>query len=246
VQEGKFAVFDIDGTLFRWQLFSEIVFELIETGHIPQHTKQEIDEKMAEWRSRKHSHSFHDFEMAVVKAFLGSVKQLDARAIETAADTILERSGKHVYAYTRNLMAALKTKGYTLIAISGSQDEVVQRFAKLWNFDIALGQVHEIKDGVYTGDIPGGKLLVEQKGDLLKKIVKKHQLSWQKSIAVGDSRSDIAMLALVEQPIAFNPTDDLFEIAKEKGWKVVIERKNMIYELEPRNGLYVLASAGTR
>jgi HAD superfamily hydrolase (TIGR01490 family) len=246
VEDKKFAVFDIDGTLFRWQLFSEIVFELIETGHIPQQARHEVDEKMAEWRSRKHSHSFHDYEMAVVKAFLGSVKRLDASAIDTAADTILKRSGTHVYAYTRDLMKKLKADNYTLIALSGSQNEVVQRFAKLWGFDIALGQVHEVKDGMYTGDIPGGTLLVLQKGKLLKDIVKQHHLTWTDSIGVGDSKSDAAMLELVEQPITFNPADDLFAIAKKKGWKVVIERKNMIYELESQDGIYILADAGTR
>lgn len=242
----KFAVFDIDGTLFRWQLFSEVVFELIASGYVPEEICQEVNERLAEWRSRKHSHAFHDYEMAIVKAFLSAVKNLEVTTIEAAADTVLTRSGKHVYAYTRHLIKKLRADGYILIALSGSQDEVVQRFAQLWQFDIALGQTHEAKNGLYTGDIPGGTLLVEQKGKLLTDIVTKHQLSWQGSIAVGDSKSDAAMLELVEQPIAFNPADDLFAIAKKKGWKVVIERKNMIYELEPQNGTYLLASTGTQ
>ncbi|HEU5121730.1 MAG TPA: HAD-IB family hydrolase [Candidatus Saccharimonadales bacterium] len=242
----KFAVFDIDGTLFRWQLFSEIVFELIATGHIPEQARQDVDKKMAEWRSRKHSHAFHDYEMAIVKVFLSSMKQLSTSAIEKAADTVLERSGTHVYAYTRDLMTRLRGQGYVLIALSGSQNEVVQRFATLWNFDIALGQVHEAKEGLYTGDIPGGKLLVLQKGSLLQALVKQHGLTWEDSIAIGDSKSDAAMLELVQQPIAFNPADDLFDIAKEKGWRIVVERKNMIYELEPRDGVYILAKAGTQ
>ncbi len=39
------------------------------------------------------------------------------------------------------------------------------------------------------------------------------------------------MLEFVENPIAFNPEDTLFEKAKEQGWKIVIERKNVTYEL---------------
>lgn len=246
MNEKKFAVFDIDGTLFRWQLFHEILFELIEGGHIPQQARETIEEKMGEWRSRKHPHSFHDYEMAVVNAFLPCLKTLSTTTLESAADTILLRSGTHVYTYTRDLVETLRKQGYTLVAISGSQDEIVQRFAKLWHFDIALGQVHDSKDGKYTGDIPGNKLLVSQKGELLKEIVATHKLSWKKSIAVGDSLSDASMLALVEQPIAFNPNDDLFAKAKQHGWRVVIERKNMIYELELRDGTYLLANASTR
>lgn len=242
----KFAVFDIDGTLFRWQLFHEIVLELVESGHLPQQVKHDIEEKLQEWRGRKHSGSFRDYEMALVNAFLPHIPTIKVASLEEAADTVIKRCSTHVYMYTRSLISSLKQEGYTIIAISGSQDEIVQRFAKLWDFDLAIGQVFETKNGYYTGDIPGGKLLVEQKDTALKKLVEEHALSWKGSIAVGDSLSDAAMLKLVEQPIAFNPNDLLFEIAKENGWKVVIERKNMIYELEAGSGTYLLAHAGTK
>lgn len=242
----KFAVFDIDGTLFRWQLFHEIVFELVESGHLPAQVRQDIETRLSEWRGRKHAGSFRDYEMALVKAFLPHIPTIQVSALEKAADTVIKRCSTHVYMYTRSLISSLKQEGYTIIAISGSQDEIVQRFAKLWDFDLAIGQVFETKNGYYTGNIPGGKLLVEQKDATLKKLVKEHALSWDGSIAVGDSLSDAAMLRLVEQPIAFNPNDLLFEVAKENGWKVVIERKNMIYELEAGSGTYLLAHAGTK
>ncbi|MDB5164640.1 MAG: family hydrolase, partial [Candidatus Saccharibacteria bacterium] len=46
----------------------------------------------------------------------------------------------------------------------------------------------------------------------------------------------------VEQPIAFNPSKDLFEHAQKEGWNVVLERKNMVYRLEPQDGRYQLKS----
>jgi len=241
----KFAVFDIDGTLFRWQLFSEVVFELMQDGYIPKDVQTKVEAKMAEWRNRKTAHSFHDYETAIVQAFIPYVTKVPVAAIEAAADKILARVGSQVYMYTRNLIADLKKQEYTLIAISGSQDEIVQRFAKLWQFDIALGQINDQKDGRYTGTIPDGKLLVLRKGEILKEIVKKHNLSWKNSIAVGDTLSDAGMLEAVEYPIAFNPNEQLFEVAKKHGWPIVIERKNMIYEMEMRDGAYLLAKAAT-
>lgn len=242
----KFAVFDIDGTLFRWQLFSEVVFELMQDGYIPKEVKAEVEAKMSEWRNRKTAHSFHDYEIAIVQAFIPYVTKVPVTAIETAADKILARVGNQVYMYTRNLITELKAQGYTLVAISGSQDEIVQRFAKLWQFDIALGQANDQKDGQYTGTIPGGTLLVLRKGEALKEIVATHGLSWEGSVGVGDTLSDAEMLRLVERPIAFNPNEQLFALAKEHSWPVVIERKNMIYELEAKNGTYLLAKAATR
>lgn len=77
-------------------------------------------------------------------------------------------------------------------------------------------------------------------------MVSKHKCTYEGSVAVGDSQGDNKMLELVETPIAFNPEVKLFELAKDKGWKVVVERKNMIYELENRDGKYELVqtSAG--
>lgn len=244
----KFAVFDIDGTLFRWQLYSEVVFELIESGHISKAAHEAINEKMRLWRERTHRHSFHDYEMATVEAFVGHVKSLRPEDIEAAADAVLARSGAHVYAYTRDLIKNLRQNGYTLIAISGSQDEIVKRFAQLWQFDIALGQEQVIENGVYSGiRIPLHELVVMRKGEILKRLVDEYDLSWEDSYAIGDSRSDAAMLTLVENPIAFNPNDELYEIAEKAGWKIVIERKNMSYELEKdANGTYVLAAAEPR
>jgi phosphoserine phosphatase len=71
----------------------------------------------------------------------------------------------------------------------------------------------------------------------------KHGVSREGSIAIGDSGSDIAMLELVERPIAFNPTKGLFEHAKANNWEIVIERKNVVYELKANDGSYVLAPA---
>jgi len=242
----KFAVFDIDGTLFRWQLFHELVSELLANGHLPATAKKDIDTTIAAWRARAHTHAFADYEMAIVNAFRPYVAGMKVRDIEEAADKILSRSGKNVYVYTRSLIDELRSQGYTLIAISGSQHEIVTRFADLWKFDIALGQISDAVDGTYTGTIPDGKLVVMQKGILLKKIVTEHGLSWEESIAVGDSHSDADMMKLVARPIAFNPNDELYDEAVKNGWDIVIERKNMIYELEQKDGTYVLAQANSR
>ena len=57
------------------------------------------------------------------------------------------------------------------------------------------------------------------------------KLTLNKSVRVGDSESDIMFLNLVARPICFNPNMKLWNHAKEKGWEVIVERKNVIYEL---------------
>jgi phosphoserine phosphatase len=49
------------------------------------------------------------------------------------------------------------------------------------------------------------------------------------------------MMEMVKLPIALNPEKKLYEHAKQHGWKIVLERKNMFYELESKDGKYQLA-----
>lgn len=49
---------------------------------------------------------------------------------------------------------------------------------------------------------------------------------------MGDTEGDVNMLNLVGKPIAFNPNLHLAKIAKKKAWQIVVERKDVIFELK--------------
>lgn len=51
------------------------------------------------------------------------------------------------------------------------------------------------------------------------------------SYGVGDTASDISMLEIVDRPIAFNPNHQLYDHARKAGWRIVVERKDMVYDL---------------
>jgi phosphoserine phosphatase len=97
-----------------------------------------------------------------------------------------------------------------------------------------------VKTGRFTGD--KSVLRREKKLELLRELAAKHGADWQHSLGVGDSESDIPMLSAVEQPVAFNPTKQLFEHARAQNWKIVLERKSVIYELEPDDNAYRLVN----
>jgi HAD superfamily phosphoserine phosphatase-like hydrolase len=126
-----------------------------------------------------------------------------------------------VYIYTRDLIQKLKNQDYFLLAISGSQVEVVKLVAAHYGFHDFIGTVYERKDNKFTGNktVPSF-----DKAKVLRELVNKHNLIFKDSIGIGDSLSDAAMLELVQQPIAFNPDKSLFERARQAGWKIVIER----------------------
>jgi hypothetical protein len=51
------------------------------------------------------------------------------------------------------------------------------------------------------------------------------------------------VLSITEHPTVFNPNAALYDEARKRDWKIVLERKNMIYELNKSNGDYVVTSA---
>lgn len=235
----KFAAFDIDGTIFRSGLYREVIYELLATGKAPSRLRDTFSQHEANWKSRKSSDAFEQFELALAINFTKELPAIRCTDFDNAAQSVFERSSDHVYTYTRELLETLKQEGYTLIAISGSQEELVKPFADKYGFDIWIGQHYERgEDGFFTGNVV---LTHDGKDALLRRIVDEHDLDFKGSIAVGDSKGDIGMLSIVEQPIAFNPERALFNYAKQNGWRVVIERKNMIYELEPNGNTFVLA-----
>lgn len=233
----KFAVFDIDGTIFHWQFFHELFDELIEAGVIDQSIADPVLANRNSWR-QGHLNWSH-YEQSLVKALNDGIVGIDKSLLEQISDKIVITKGKVLYHYTRDLLKDLQGRGYTTIVISGSQQTLVERFARSYNIDIALGLDYE-----FAGDklVAIKREIYGQKSVLLKQVVADYDLDWHDSYAVGDTSGDAAMLELVDHPIAFNPDTQLLEVAKQKGWKIVVERKSIAYSLEKNaDGLYVLS-----
>jgi HAD superfamily hydrolase (TIGR01490 family) len=231
-------LFDIDGTVIRWQLFHSVVDELIKRKQLSSKAGREIQEARMTWKRREGEDSFKTYEQVLVNAYLDALTGLSVVQYDAAVESVFAEYKDQTYTYTRDLIRELKDKGYMLFAISGSQQEIVSKFAEYYGFDDAIGAHLEQLDGKFTGKVETPAL---GKQSALDKLLSRHDVVPDESIAVGDSESDITLLEAVEKPIAFNPSAGLFKFAKEKGWKVVIERKNVVYELEPGDGSYVLA-----
>jgi len=225
----KFAAFDMDGTLFRSGLYREVVYELVELGALPKSILTSLADKEQAWRKRTHGSAFGEFDAALAMSMDEHLPKVKVGYFDLAVERVIHNHKDNVYVYTRELAKKLKADGYVLIAISGSQQEVVEPFAEHYDFDHAIGQRYERGEEYLLGV---ERKTHKGKGKFLKDIVEREGLTFDGSIAVGDTSGDIEMLELVDSPIAFNPEQRLYSLAKEKGWKIVLERKNMMYELE--------------
>lgn len=235
----KFAAFDIDGTLFRSGLHREVFYELYKMGILPTDLGEETTLKHRQWRDRTHINAFDEFERVMVGGLDSYLPKLRISDYDEAAKRVLEKKAESVYVYTRNLLHELQEAGYMTIAISGSQHELVEPFAKRYGFDAWVGQEWERGEEYFTGNVVKTHT---NKDKIIKRLIKEHDLTLEDSYGVGDSNGDSGMLSIVDHPIAFNPTYELLEKALENNWKIVIERKNTSYEIvkDSQSGHHIL------
>ncbi|HWB38760.1 MAG TPA: HAD-IB family hydrolase [Candidatus Saccharimonadales bacterium] len=234
-----FAVFDIDGTLIRWQLYHALADELVRQGHLDAKGFESVRAARMEWKKRSSTNAFAAYEQALVELVDNGITGISVSDLQAACRTVIAEYKDQVYTYTRDLIRDLKAQNYLIFAISASQLEIVQLLAEYYDMDDYGGSIYEVDS---SGHFTGQKKILksEEKPKYLERLVEHNKATWQGSIAVGDSESDIPMLERVEKPIAFNPTAKLFDHAKSQDWPVVIERKNMIYRLETKSGSYQL------
>lgn len=223
----KVAIFDIDGTIFRSSLLIELMAVFVREGVMPAETQKVYAQARAKWLDREGS--YEEYISAVVRAFESRIRGVPSKTFLRISNRVVAASGKRVYRYTRDLIQTLRRKKYFVLAVSNSPKIILDPFCKKWGFDKVYGRIYETDPrGRLTGKTAHLDL-ISDKAKILKRAVERGGLTLKDSIGVGDSEADIPFLKLVAHPICFNPNHKLFVAAKRHGWKVVVERKDVIY-----------------
>ena len=225
----KVAFFDIDGTVFRSSLLIELVEKLIDEGVFPKEAKREYQTEFTLWRNREGT--YESYMNAVVQTYMRHIKGVHYGDLADIGRLVVGEQTSFVYRYTRDLIAKLKRDDYFIVAISQSPKTILDEFCSAYGFDKVYGRIYEIgPQDKFTGEMTDVHL-VENKANIVARVLEKEDVMIEESIGVGDTGGDISLLELVALPICFNPNKELFEYAKRHDWKVVVERKDVIYEL---------------
>ncbi len=227
-EKSKLAVFDIDGTIFRKNLHFELINELSWINVFPRKVRDEIVESYTQWL--EHKGTYESYRSALVNLFEEYIKGCKEEDIIRASKMVVDFHKDRTYVFAEGLIKKLKKENYHLIAISGSPIEIVREYNhKHLNFDQVYGSVYELKDGIYTGGYLAEP--TKNKGQVVEKYVRENDLTLEGSYGIGDTESDASFLELMVNPIAFNPNENLKQIAQEKGWRIVVEKKDVVYEM---------------
>lgn len=225
----KIAIFDIDGTVFRSSLLIELINQLVEDKIFPSRAQKEMEKDYLAWLNR--TGTYEEYLNSVIKIFYKYVKGQSKNNIDRAVQKVIKGHKDRVYRFTRDFIKQLKKRKYFLLTVSGSPIDIVEPFAKYLGFDAFCGREFEFKHGLFTGVVLNNELMNERKDEIVRQVLKRKNIvaDFKNSIAVGDTETDISMLYMVGQPIAFNPNNNLAKVAKRKGWKIVVERKDVVF-----------------
>jgi HAD superfamily hydrolase (TIGR01490 family) len=231
MKKNKIAIFDIDGTIFRKNLHFELINELAWMKIFPVAVRNTLTEIYTNWL--EHEGTYDDYRKALVELYSKHIKGCSQEEVFKACRIVVPFHAKRTYIFAEKLIKKLRAAGYHLIAVSGSPIEVVEEYNRDYlKFDYVFGSIYALdKDKRYTGvaEFEPSK----NKGHVVEQYVYEHKLIFKDSYGVGDTESDGSFLKLVENPIAFNPNQNLKAMAEKKQWKVVVEKKDVVYEMAP-------------
>jgi len=143
-----------------------------------------------------------------------------------------------VYKYSRDQIEWHKKEGHKVFFISGSPDFLVSKMAEKYGVTEYKGTIYKVdEENKFTGEIVR-MWDSESKQRVLNELILKYNVDLENSYAYGDTTGDLSMLRMVGNPVAINPNKPLFlairgdkELSKEID--IIVERKNVIYKLNP-------------
>lgn len=233
MKKTKIAIFDIDGTIFRKNLHFELINELVWMKAFPHKVRNILTEVYTNWL--EHEGTYEDYRQTLVSVYAEHIKGCSVDIVTKASKLMVSFHKRRTYIFAEALIRKLREENYYILAISGSPQEVVDEYNREYlKFDQVFGSVYETDEqGKYTG-----RAMFEPSKDkslVARQCISEHHLGFKGSYACGDTESDIRILELVEHAIAFNPNQNLKTAADKEGWEVVVEKKDMVYDLGPRS-----------
>ena len=151
---GKIAAFfDIDGTIYREGLITE-VFKKIIKYELVDEEKWQNDVRPAYLKWDRRQGLYDTYLLKMVDIYMDAIRGLDQYHINYIAKKVIEQKGDRVYTFSRDRIKWHKEQGHIVIAISGSPEELVREMSKKYNMDDYRGTIYKLdNNNKYNGEI---------------------------------------------------------------------------------------------
>lgn len=230
------AFFDIDGTIYREGLITEVFKKIIKYDLVDENKwYKEVKPAYINWDKRQGNYDTYLLKM--VDVYIEAIRGLDKYHIDYIAKKVIEQKGDRVYTFSRERIKWHKERGDIVIAISGSPIELVREMSLKYNMDDYRGTIYELDaNNRYNGHITP-MWDSESKEKAIKELCEKYDIDLSQSYAYGDTTGDFTMFKHVGIPYAMNPTRELItKIMNDEKLKnkinIIVERKDVTYKLD--------------
>jgi phosphoserine phosphatase len=214
----KIAVLDVDGTIFDGAVGLHLLHALVDRGLCDTAIAGGIFELLKLYarggleRGAMVEQTTRQLGLAIAGR---DHRQVDAVGIE-----VVERTRGHVFPFVAGFLADLARRGYAILLISSSPEQVVAPLAASLGVPDHRGALFTVSQGKYTGEverIPGAP---GQKQRILEAYLREMAAPPERIFAMGNSLSDLNVLELADYPLVFEPEPSLRRIAEAHGWTV--------------------------
>ena len=114
--------------------------------------------------------------------------------------------------------------GDTLVVITATNSFVTTPIVKAFGIDNLLATEPEINGNGYTGKVAGTPCFQQGKVTRLQQWIGEQGIELDGSWFYSDSRNDIPLLKIVDNPVAVDPDEQLRQLASEQGWPIITLR----------------------
>ena len=228
------AFFDIDGTIYREGLITEVFKKIIKYELVDKESENEVRPAYISWDKRQGDYDTYLLKM--VDIYMEAIIGTGEEHIKHIARKVIEQKVIEYIPYKRENKWH-KEQGHIVIAISGSPLELVKEMSEKYHMDDYRGTIYKLdENGKYNGEVvPMWDSDSKQKA--INELVEKHDIDLSKSYAYGDTSGDYTMFKSVGCPFAINPTKELLgKIKNDESLKdkinLIVERKDVTYKLD--------------
>ena len=214
-RRSSLAIFDLDNTLVNGDceyLWCEF---LLQNGHVDAGFMQRIQEYFA-------SYDAGNLDFAAYERFLLSILvTLPEGKLRELQSAFLRQIQAHFRPWMLERIEFHRAQEHVLLLATASNSLLVLPIAQALDIPNVVCTMAEMKDGVPTGELIGRPLFQEEKANRVNSWVQVNSISLSGSWGYSDSRNDLPILMLVENPVAVTPDKTLREYAIKNGWLIL-------------------------
>ncbi|WP_122413684.1 HAD family hydrolase [Pseudomonas viridiflava] len=211
------AIFDLDDTLIHGDSASLWSREMMRLGWVEDEDFLSLDQELM--------NAYSQGKLAMEDYMAFSLTPMVGRTVENVAEAVAQFIkaviDPLVYREARQTIARHKAAGDRLLVISATGVHIVSPVAAHLGIDEVLAIDLEVQDGQFTGLTEG--ILTYREGKVLRlsEWLRGQDEMLEGAFFYSDSRNDLPMLKLVDNPITVNPDPTLRAYAQEHGWPVL-------------------------